>query len=131
VRCRGNLALDGYFVAPRTLGCLVPMANAERTVAVSALPAFAVPSLLSAAGSRNLIEPNLDGKFPGPPEGLPEWLQSAMKAYSPARTHELFEMGQRHGRIWAAEERALAADALAADALDGARSASSSSSLSP
>jgi hypothetical protein len=132
VRCRGNLALDGYFVAPRTLGCLVPMANAERTVAVSAFPAFAVPSLLSAVGSRDLIEPNFDGKFPGPPEGLPEWLQSAMTAYSPARTNELFEMGRRHGRIWAAEDLALAAAASAAAALaaDGARSATSSSSSS-
>jgi len=103
VRCRQNLALDGYFVAPRTLGCLVPMANAQRTIAVSAFPSFAVPSLSQNVPAADLIDPNMDGKFPAPPEGLPEWLQSALQAYSPARAHELFEMGRRHGDLWIAK----------------------------
>lgn len=88
------------FPASRTLGCLMPMQNAQRTVAVSAFPAFAVPTLRADVPEHNLIHPNMDGRFPGLPEGLPDWLQSAMQAYSPARTSELYEMGRAHGRLW-------------------------------
>lgn len=77
------------------------MHNAHRTVAVSAFPAFAVPTMRELVPAHDLIHPNMDGRFPGPPEGLPEWLQSALQAYSPARAHELFEMGRRHGSLWA------------------------------
>lgn len=97
------------------------MHNAERTVAVSAFPSFAVPSLAELIAPPDLIHPDMDGKFPGLPEGLPDWLQSAMQAYSPARMHELFELGKAHGALWAERHGdALDAPARAAGAGTGA-----------
>lgn len=110
VVCRGGLALDGYFVAPRTLGCVHPLPNARRTVAVSAFPGFAVPSLAAALAepARDLIEPAIDGRFPraeADPDALRRWLSSALSAYDEARLQELLALGEAHGRLWAARER--------------------------
>lgn len=104
------------------------MHNAERTVAVSAFPSFAVPSLSGLVPPQDLIHPNMDGNFPGLPEGLPDWLQSAMQAYSPARMHELYEMGRAHGALWAERHGDGALLAPARAALPGAEAAGSSSS---
>lgn len=112
VTCRGALALDGYFVAPTTLGALYPgelgseeAAPQGRTVVVSAFPSSAVGRLRAAVAEEDLICPAIGGD----PPDMAAWLTSALNAEDDARTRHLFDLGVGHARAWLQRQRTLAA----------------------
>jgi hypothetical protein len=97
VWCRGALCLDGFFAVSRDrFGC--PPLDAERVVAVTALPRVTLPAF----SQDNLIQPG--PRFPTAP--LPtadeaEWFSYAMAPADDPVVEQMVELGRTHAQLWA------------------------------
>ena len=95
VWCRNSLCIDGFFSVKRQrFGC--PPLEAERTVAVTALPRVS----LDAFDSADVIQPD---KMPGAdlPLDEAEWFKYAMAPAEDSLIEEMVGLGRQHATIWA------------------------------
>ena len=99
VWCRNSLCIDGFFSVKRQrFGC--PPLEAERTVAVTALPRVS----LGAFDPADVIQP---GRLPGAtlPLDDAEWFRYAMAPAADNLIEEMVGLGRRHATIWADAQR--------------------------
>lgn len=99
VWCRNALCLDGFFAVSRArFGC--PELDAERTLAITALPRVELPAF----DGVDVIRP--DGFTSAPlPLGNQEWFSYALAPAEDATIDEMVVLGRTHASIWAEAQR--------------------------
>ena len=95
VKCRGALALDGFFAQPRArFGC--PPLAAEQQLAVCALPGVR----LAAFDEAMIIQPGLRSEPLPIPQS--EWFARALEPASDEDLDAMIDLGRKHARAWIA-----------------------------
>ena len=97
VWCRNKLCLDGFFATSRDrFGC--PPLEAERTIAVTALPRVSLPAFEEA----DLIQPGGAAFADAPlPTGDTQWFRYATSPAPDSRVEEMVGLGRQHASMWA------------------------------
>ncbi len=99
VWCRNALCLDGFFsVSRERFGC--PPLDAERTVAVTALPRVKLPAF----GAADVIQPGGAAFASAPlPMADSDWFSYAVSPAADATVEEMRGLGRTHAELWAAQ----------------------------
>ena len=95
VWCRNALCLDGFFAVDRSrFGC--PILEAERTVAITALPRVS----LDAFARADIIQPDCFPQAPLPLDSQ-TWFSYALSPADDAIVDEMVVLGRTHADMWA------------------------------